>query len=201
MFKRTDHPEDRLDITKNMGGIEKATSGEWYCYGKEPECKETVYRTNLRIAELNELAKTERDAAFAGLREIFPGIDPTVDFTFPIAAAEYPGQLVIGAHTYLNINFLHLSSGKVTIGEHCFIGPNAHFYTPNHHPKDLELRREGWQYDAPITLGNDVWLGGDVILCPGVTIGDDVVIGAGSVVTKDIPSHCRAAGNPCRVLS
>jgi maltose O-acetyltransferase len=197
--KRTDRPEDRAEITAKMGAFEKASTGEWYCFVKEPDLRAITDASWKRTAEINELAKKDRQAALRELKQFCPHIDESADIVFPLVL-DYPTQLVVGASTFINMGMLHLSSGKLTIGKNCFIGPNAHFYTPNHCIDDLELRREGWQYDAPITLGDDVWFGGDVTVVPGVTIGSNVVVGAGSVVTKDVPSNCVVAGNPARVV-
>lgn len=134
------------------------------------------------------------------LHQFLPHIAQDVDIYFPITSIEHPKTFTVGARTFINANLQILSAGKVTIGKDCFIGPNCQLYTPNHHPSNPALRREGWQYDLPITIGDDCWFGGSVIVLPGVTIGDNVVIGAGSVVTKDIPSNTMAAGNPARVI-
>ena len=91
------------------------------------------------------------------------------------------------------------SVARITIGDRVFFGPRVGLYTP-YHPIDAAVRASGPEGARPITIGNDVWFGGSVVVCPGVTIGDDVVIGAGSVVTKDIPSHSVAVGNPCHVI-
>ena len=92
-----------------------------------------------------------------------------------------------------------LDPAKVKFGDNVFIGPNCGFYTAGH-PLDVKIRNAGIEYAYPITVGNNVWIGGNVCVMPGVTIGDNVVIGAGSVVTKDIPSNVVAVGNPCKVL-
>jgi acetyltransferase-like isoleucine patch superfamily enzyme len=92
-----------------------------------------------------------------------------------------------------------LDPAKVTFGDNVFIAPNCGFYTAGH-PVDAQLRNELLEFAHPITVGNNVWFGGNVVVLPGVTIGDNVVIGAGSVVTKDIPSNVVAVGNPCKVL-
>ena len=97
-------------------------------------------------------------------------------------------------------NFLgYTKIGRVSIGDNVFIGPNCGFYTSGH-PLDYETRNKGLEYAKPIKVGNNVWIGGNVCVMPGVTIGDNVVIGAGSVVTRDIPSNVVAVGNPCKVL-
>ncbi|RKL86234.1 sugar O-acetyltransferase, partial [Moraxella catarrhalis] len=87
----------------------------------------------------------------------------------------------------------------IRIGAHTLIAPNVQIYTP-HHPLDYRLRREGREYAYPVTVGADCWIGGSTVICPGVTIGDRCVIGAGSVVTQDIPDDSFAVGNPCRVI-
>ena len=98
----------------------------------------------------------------------------------------------------MNHNGVILDAAKVTFGDNVFIGPNCGFYTSGH-PLDIELRNKGIEYAKPIKIGNNVWIGGNCVILPGITIGDNVTIGAGSIVTKDIPSNVVAYGNPCKV--
>ena len=105
----------------------------------------------------------------------------------------------IGRNVFVNYNVTMLDGGMITIGDNCLIGPNCQLYTPQH-PFDHVLRRKSVETAYPITIGEDTWLGGGVVVCPGVTIGKRCIIGAGSVVTKDIPDDCVAAGNPARVI-
>lgn len=112
---------------------------------------------------------------------------------------DYGYNISIGDHTFVNYNLTALDVAPITIGAHCQIATAVQLLTATH-PLDAELRRAGWESAEPISIGNNVWLGGGVIVCPGVTIGDDTVIGAGSVVTKDVPANCLAVGNPARVI-
>ncbi len=112
---------------------------------------------------------------------------------------DYGYNITIGENFYANHNLIILDPGKVEFGDNVFIGPNCAFYTPQH-PLDFETRNKGLEYAFPIRVGNNVWFGGNVVVLPGVTIGDNTVIGAGSVVTKDIPANVIAAGNPCKII-
>lgn len=112
---------------------------------------------------------------------------------------DYGYNIEIGENFYSNHNLTILDGNKVKFGDNVFIGPNCSFYTAGH-PLDTQRRNQGLEYAKPIIIGNNVWLGGNVCVLPGVTIGDNVVIGAGSVVTKDIPSNVVAAGNPCKII-
>ena len=112
---------------------------------------------------------------------------------------DYGYNIEIGENFYSNHNLIILDATKVTFGDNVFIAPSCGFYTAGH-PLDVERRNSGLEYAYPITVGNNVWIGGNVIVMPGVNIGDGCVIGAGSVVTKDIPSGVLAYGNPCRVI-
>lgn len=105
-------------------------------------------------------------------------------------------NITFGDDCFVNCNCTFLDCGKITIGNNVFIGPQCGLYTPLH-PMDVQTRNKGIQTAQPITIGNNVWLGGGVIILPGVTIGDGAVIGAGSVVTKDVPPNVFACGNPC----
>ena len=112
---------------------------------------------------------------------------------------DYGSRIEVGENFYANHGLVILDAGKVSFGDNVFVGPNCGFHTSGH-PIDFERRNKGLEYAYPIKVGNNVWFGAGVQVMPGVTIGDNVVIGGGSVVVKDIPSNCVAVGNPCRVI-
>ena len=112
---------------------------------------------------------------------------------------DYGYNIVAGDNFYMNVGCIILDGARVTFGDNVFVAPHCGFYTAGH-PLDHERRNAGLEYAQPITIGNNVWIGAQVCVLPGVTIGDDSVIGAGSVVTKDIPAGVLATGNPCRVI-
>ena len=112
---------------------------------------------------------------------------------------DYGKQISVGKRFFANFNLTVLDEARVTIGDDCFIGPNVSIYTACHStdPVERNTRRE---WAEPVTIGDNVWIGGSVTILPGVTIGSNVTIGAGSVVTKDIPDNVVAVGNPCKVI-
>lgn len=112
---------------------------------------------------------------------------------------DYGTNIELGENVYLNFNCTILDCAKVKIGKNTLIGPNVQIYTPLH-PVDAQERITFLEYAKPITIGKNCWIGGNVTILPDVTIGDNVVIGAGSVVTKNIPSNTMAFGNPCKIV-
>lgn len=112
---------------------------------------------------------------------------------------DYGYRTTIGNDFFSNVNLTIIDGGGVEIGDHVFIGPNVGIYTAEH-PLDVRRREKGYEWALPVKVGNNVWIGGDVTILAGVTIGDNTVIGAGSVVTKDIPANVVAVGNPCTVI-
>lgn len=112
---------------------------------------------------------------------------------------DYGSNIKLGANVFFNFNCVVLDVAPVTIGSRTLFGPNVQVYTATH-PMNHIARASGVEFAKPITIGDDVWVGGSAVICPGVRIGDRSVIGAGSVVTKDIPADVFAAGNPCRVI-
>lgn len=112
---------------------------------------------------------------------------------------DYGKQISVGKRFFANFHLTILDEAKVTIGDDCFIGPNVSIYTACHSTDPVE-RNSRREWAEPVTIGDNVWLGGSVTILPGVTIGSNVTIGAGSVVTRDIPSGTIAVGNPCRVI-
>jgi maltose O-acetyltransferase len=117
----------------------------------------------------------------------------------PTFRCDYGFNVSIGAGTFVNFDAVLLDTSPIRIGEACQLAPRVQLLTATH-PVDPGPRRAGWEYGAPITLGDNVWLGGGVIVCPGVAIGDDTVVGAGAVVSRDLPAGVVAVGNPARVL-
>ncbi|MGA8853038.1 MAG: sugar O-acetyltransferase [Christiangramia sp.] len=112
---------------------------------------------------------------------------------------DYGYNISIGENFYANYNCVILDCAKVMIGDNVMLAPSVSIYTAGH-PIDAEKRNQEWEYAIPVTIGNNVWIGGNTVINPGVQIGDNTVIGAGSVLTKDIPGNVIAAGNPCKVL-
>ncbi len=117
----------------------------------------------------------------------------------PPFSCDYGFQTHIGARTFANFGLIVLDVARVDIGDDVQIGPNVQLLTPTH-PLEPEPRRAKWEAASPITIGDNVWLGGGVIVCPGVTIGANTVVGAGSVVTRDLPPNVLAVGTPARVV-
>ena len=153
--------------------------------------------TRNRVAEYNLLPREALDEQQALLEQIFSQIGEDVHFEKQLNV-DYGVNTSLGSHVFINFNFVLLDCAPVTIGDHVFIGPNVQIYTA-HHPLDAATRDQHIGWAEPITIGSHVWIGGGAIILPGVTIGDGAVIGAGSVVTKDVPAYHLAMGNPAKV--
>ena len=120
-------------------------------------------------------------------------------FINPPFYCDYGFHIEVGENFFANTGCVMLDVGKITIGENVLFGPNVSIYTAGH-PIHPDSRNSGYEYGIPVSIGDNVWIGGSCVILPGVKIGNDVVIGAGSVVTKDIPDNVCAAGNPCKVI-
>ena len=174
---------------------EKMLAGEWFD-PRDEELTADRDRATLLMHRLNAECPGHDAAYRAALRELCPNAAGFIRAPF---YCDYGYNIHLGKNFYANHNCVILDCAKVTFGDHVMVGPNCGFYTACH-PIDPQQRREGVEFARPITVGNDVWFGGSCTVLPGVTIGDGCVIGAGSVVTRDIPANTVAAGNPCRVL-
>ena len=141
--------------------------------------------------------ETEKREAL--LRELFAEIGEGCYIEPPLHANWGGRHVHLGKHVYANFNLTLVDDTHITIGDYTMIGPNV-VIAAGGHPVLPSLRQEGYQYNAPVHIGKNCWLGAGVIIVPGITIGDNTVVGAGSVVTKDLPSNVVAVGNPCRVL-
>lgn len=148
--------------------------------------------------DYNDLRPKEMEAREKLLRRILGEVRGCVLIEQPFNC-DYGYNISVGNNFYANYNLVILDEAKVTFGDNVFIAPNCGFYTAGH-PIDAYDRNKGLEYARPITVGNDVWFGAQVCVLPGVTIGSNCVIGAGSVVTRDIPDNSVAVGNPCRVI-
>lgn len=177
---------------------EKAAAGMLYDAAGDPALLAEMAEGAAKCFELN----AEPPASRARRRDMIKALLGKTGENFEIRSpfyCDYGYNIEIGENFFSNFNCTILDGAKVTFGDNVFIGPGCGFYTAGH-PLDAGTRNKGLEYALPIHVGNNVWLGGNVCVLPGVTIGDNCVIGAGSVVTRDIPSGTVAAGNPCRVL-
>ncbi|MBB6447007.1 maltose O-acetyltransferase [Bacillus benzoevorans] len=176
---------------------EKMLSGQPYLAFDEELFKERQYAKEV-LFEFNSLNPGEVEKRNKLLENLL-GRVPKLFYIEPPFRCDYGYNISIGENFYANYNCTVLDCAPVTIGDNVLLAPNVGLYTAGH-PIHYEPRNKGIEYAFPITIGDNVWLGGGVIVNPGITIGSNVVIGSGSVVTKDIPSNVVAAGNPCRVL-
>lgn len=152
-----------------------------------------------RLEEFNKLHSSEIEKRQAMLKEMFAEIGEGCYIQSPFYANFGGRHCHWGNYVYANFNLTMVDDTHIYVGDNTMFGPNVVLATAGH-PILPELRGKGYQYNAPVRIGKNCWLGAGVIVLPGITIGDNVVIGAGSVVTKDIPSDTVAVGNPCRIL-
>ena len=157
---------------------------------EKPEIQASFIHAKKLVAQLRMMS-TYDDGFREVLEELVPGI-PSTSVICPPFYCDHGHGIRLGEHVFVNANCTFLDGGYITIGAHTLIGPNVQIYTP-HHPVDYITRREPKEYAYPVTIGEDCWIGGGAILCPGVKIGHRCIIGAGSVVTKDIPDNSVAA--------
>ena len=182
----------------NMDKFSKLHSGEIYDPA-DREIMEIQLKCLDRLYEFNQTRPTELDKRQALLKEMFGSIGENCYIEPPFHSNFGGRHIHFGNNVYCNFNVTMVDDTYIYIGDNTQIGPNCTIATPNH-PLDSELRLKGYQQNKPVKIGKNCWLGSGVIVLPGVTIGDNVVIGAGSVVTKDIPSNVLAFGSPCKVI-
>ena len=176
---------------------EKMLSGKAYkAFGEELFNERQYAKEQLFI--FNALAPSEVDKRNEVIRRIL-GKTKQKFFIEPPFRCDYGYNIELGENFYSNYNLIILDCAKVTIGDNVLAGPNVAIYTAGH-PLHNELRNQEYEYAFPVSIGNNVWIGGNVVINPGISIGDNCVLGSGSVVTKDIPSNVLAAGNPCKVI-
>lgn len=162
---------------------------------------ESVFEEQKRARRLTQQLNTMDRADFDGIGKIVKELLGKSDGAFinPPFYCDYGFNIEVGKNFFANYNCTILDVAKVTIGDNCQMAPNVAIYTAGH-PVHPQTRNTAYEYGISVTIGDNVWLGGNTVICPGVHIGSNTVIGAGSVVTKDIPDWCIAAGNPCRVI-
>lgn len=172
-------------------------SGELYNPMDEALVEDRM-QTRLLLQALNETAENNTRLRRTILKKLMPHASPDV-WLQPPFYCDYGYNIKIGEGVFFNFNCIVLDVAPVTIGSRCMFGPNVQIYTATH-PLNYIERKSGLEYGKAITIGEDVWIGGSAVICPGVTIGNRSVIGAGSVVTKNIPDDVFAAGNPCKII-
>ena len=177
---------------------EKMLLGMIYDANYDPQLIEERLDCKELCRDYNDLRPRDTEGRTAMLCRIFCEVKGDILIEQPFNC-DYGYNISVGCNFYANFNLVILDGAKVTFGDNVFIAPNCGFYTAGH-PLDPIERNKGLEYARPITVGDNVWFGAQVCVLPGVTIGDNCVIGAGSVVTRDIPSGSVAVGNPCRVI-
>ena len=166
--------------------------------GFDPELLSERQRAKELIFEFNALRPTNIEERNVLLKSLLGKTGENFFFEPPFRC-DYGYNIEIGENFYTNYNLIVLDCAKVSIGNDVLIGPNVGIFTAGH-PLHPEIRKQEWEHAYPIRIGNSVWIGGHVVINPGVKIGDNSVVGSGSVVTKDIPPNVFAAGNPCKVI-
>ncbi len=176
---------------------EKMLAGELY-NASDSHLKTERRHTRSLLKKYNDSEDEQTLLRKEILRELIGGYNKRL-YIEPPFYCDYGSNISVGEDVYFNFNCVIMDANKVSIGARTRFGPNVHVYAATH-PMAYQIRAESLELGKPIIIGEDVWVSGSVIICPGVTIGDRTVIGAGSIVTKDIPSDCFAAGNPCKVI-
>ena len=181
-----------------MSEKDKQHTGEVYFPG-DPEILEEQIQYQEKLYDYNQTRPSEQEKRTNLLKEMFAEIGENCYIEPPFHANFGGHHCHFGKNVYVNYNLTAVDDTHIYVGDNTMMAPNV-ILASAAHPLDPEERRKGYQYNKPVHIGKNCWLGAGVIVVPGVSIGDDTVIGAGSVVTKDIPSGVVAVGNPCRVI-
>lgn len=179
-----------------MSELEKMRRGE-LADMSSPELQTSFIHAKKLLAKLRTMSSYD-----VGYRELLNNLIqdiPDTSIVCPPFHCDHGHGIRLGEHVFVNANCTFLDGAYITIGNHTLVGPDVKIYTP-HHPMDYIARRESKEYAYPVTIGDDCWIGGGAIICPGVTIGNRCVIGAGSVVTKNMPDDSVVAGNPAVII-
>lgn len=181
-----------------MSHKEKLHTGELYLCMDDSVLEEQLQCLE-KLYDYNSTRPLEGEKRATLLKEMFAEIGENCYIEPPLHSNWGGKHIHFGKNVYANFNFTAVDDTHIYVGDYTMIGPNVTLATAGH-PILPELRQQGYQYNAPIHIGKNCWLGAGVVVLPGVTIGDNTVIGAGSIVTKDIPANAVAVGNPCKVL-
>ena len=176
---------------------EKMLAGELYD-PLDKQLSDDRTKARLLIKKLNETREDQTKKRRRILKKLMPDAGKDL-WLQPPFYCDYGSNIKVGDKVFFNFNCVILDVAQVIIGSRTLFGPNVQVYTATH-PINYKERAAGLEYGKPIFIGEDVWIGGSAVICPGVTIGDRSVIGAGSVVTKEIPKDVFAAGNPCKII-
>lgn len=204
MLVQHSHPAERLvevlfnrERNMTLSEKEKMLAGELYrSTGSELQAEMAEAQQHLR--RLNAIPNEDFERRFVVLQALLGQIGNSTQIKSPFAC-DYGVHIRIGRNGFVNYGCVFLDCNLITIGDDAQIGPGVHIYTA-FHPLEADMRRSGLEGAKPVTVGHNVWLGGHCVICPGVAIGDNSVVGAGSVVVRDVPANQVAAGNPCRVI-
>jgi len=187
--------EERQSDTRTQR--ERMVAGDLYL-ADDPQLLQESRRAEALAKEYNDSSPLDPARRLRILRDLLGSIGEETEIRPPFYC-DYGSHIHIGARTFVNFGLVALDVAEIQIGDDVQIGPNVQLLTPTH-PVESEPRRAKWEAARPIAIGDNVWLGGGVIICPGVTIGADTVVGAGAVVTRDLPAGVLAVGNPARVV-
>lgn len=178
--------------------MKKIEEDVWYDANYDQDIVQQRATAEEACFKLNNTSPLEKEKRQLILESLIGKLGKEVTILSPFMV-DYGCNCFIGEYSYINHNAYLMDGASITIGSHCFIGPNCGMYTAVH-PIRYQDRNKGLEKALPITIGDNCWIGADVTILPGVSIGEGTVIGAKSVVTKDIPANVVALGNPCRVI-
>jgi maltose O-acetyltransferase len=176
---------------------ERMMAGDLYI-ADDPELDEESHAAQDLMDAYNATRSRQKPLRRALLEQLLGSVGEETAIRAPLYV-DYGSNITIGARCFANYGLMALDVAPITIGDDVQIGPNVQLLTPTH-PVEPGPRRDKWEAAEPITIGDNVWLGGGVIVCPGVSIGGNTVVGAGSVVTRDLPADVVAVGNPAKVI-
>jgi maltose O-acetyltransferase len=176
---------------------EKMIAGEMY-NPSDDELTTDRHQARLLFQEINILNEDSVEKRNKLLNTLIKNAGKKL-YIEPPFYCDYGYNIIAGDNVFMNFNCCILDVCKVTIGDNCMFAPNVQIYTATH-PLEAKARNSGREFAKPITIGNNVWIGGNATICPGVTIGNNVVVGAGAVVTKSFPDNVFIAGNPAKIV-